>query len=110
MPDRLLKVNELVRQQLGQLIVTEFEWPEGTLITVSEVKVSPDLRHAKVYVAILPDEREKEILGMLIKRSKEMRKVLGDNVYLRNVPGLRFFIDHGEKEAQKIDYLLDNLK
>lgn len=110
MADRMLQVNELVRQQLGEIINEEVELPPGAILTITRVDVSKDLRHAKVYVSILPDDKSREAFGVLVKERKNLQSILGSRVSLRNTPRIRFATDDSEQEASEMDQLLDNLR
>ncbi len=109
MTERMVKVNELILQQLGFIINQELEFPE-VMVTILAVDVSPDLRYAKVFMSIFPEERTQETINKLNKSAKLLQKSLGDKVSLRNVPKLNFIFDDTERKAQEIDFLLDNLK
>lgn len=110
MSDRMIKVNQLLAQQLGQLIVSELELPQGVIVTITKVVTSPDLRHARVFLSVLPEEKQRETMSILINNVGELQKTLNDKITLRVIPKLRFNIDETEKEATSIDYLLDNLQ
>lgn len=110
MAERMPKVNELLRQELGNLINAEVEFPLGTIVTITQVSTSPDLRHSGVYVSIIPADREREAMSALIRETKNLQALLNKRVFLRSIPKLRFYIDKEEQKAAEIDYLLDNLK
>ncbi|MEI6288638.1 MAG: 30S ribosome-binding factor RbfA [bacterium] len=110
MSDRIIKVNELVGQKLGQLMLQELELPLGTLITITSVSVSPDLSSAKIFVSVMPTEQKKEAMKILINGRGNLQKLLGQEIVLRRTPKLIFLIDEiGEKVAE-LDRLLDNLQ
>lgn len=110
MSGRLLKVNELIKQQLGVVINEEIDLPAGVLVTITKIETSPDLRHARVFVSILPDEKARDILGLLIRKTKTFQKELADKIILRVTPRIRFIIDESEQKAGEIDRLLDSLE
>lgn len=109
MSDRMVKVNELILQQLGTVIAQELEFPEA-LITILAVDTSPDLKHAKVFVSILPDSQVEIITRRLNNASKLLQKELAGKISLRSFPRLQFVYDNTEKQAEEIDRLLDSLK
>lgn len=104
------KVDELIAQQLGQIIASDIELPSGVIVTITRVKTSPDLRHAKVYLSVLPEASQRETMSILINSVKELQNTLNDKVTLRAIPKLRFEIDETEQEAMELDRLLDNLE
>jgi ribosome-binding factor A len=109
MSDRMLKINKLIRDQLGQLIMTELEFSLGTLVTITKVDTAADLGSADVYVSVLPEAERSQALKSLIKAAGRLRRALGGKVIIRRTPQLRFFVDDSEEKAAAIDRLLDNL-
>ncbi len=81
---------------------------EGALVTVSEVRVSPDLSVAKVYVSIFPSEKQEPVMALLEENNKALRGELGHVVgkQLRIVPELVFYLDTSLDYAQHIEELL----
>lgn len=80
-------------------------------ITIVEVKVSPDLGLAKVYISMMLTKDKKALLEKLDLHKKEIRKSLGDRIrnQARIIPELAFFIDEVEEKALRMDELLKNL-
>ena len=80
----------------------------GAMVTVSEVRVSPDLSIAKVYVSIFPSEKQSEVMGSLQDQNRLLRGELGRKVgkQLRIVPELVFYLDTSIDYAEHIDELL----
>ena len=80
----------------------------GAMLTVSEVRISPDLSIAKVYVSIFPSEKQKEVMETLEQEKKSIRGELGRQVakQLRIVPGLDFYLDTSLDYAEHIEELL----
>lgn len=110
MSDRMEKVDELIAQQLGQIIISEVEFPPGTIVTITKVKTSPDLKSAKVYLSVLPETDQKQVMSLLINNAYEFQSILNDKLTLRNTPRLKFFIDDTGQKAAAIEQLLDTLK
>jgi ribosome-binding factor A len=81
---------------------------QGHLVTVTVVRVSPDLSLAKTYLSIFPSSGQAAFLEQLQKHTKHIRNLLGQRVrhQLRIVPELAFFIDDSLDYAEKIDQLL----
>jgi ribosome-binding factor A len=72
------------------------------LMTVTEVRMSPDLRHAKVFISIFGDEAKKaKSLAMLEKHKSEVRSAMGQVVRLRYTPFISFVLD------ETVDYAMD---
>jgi ribosome-binding factor A len=107
---RQLRVGELVRHALAE-ILQRGEVPEPALeravITVPEVRMSPDLKLATAYVMPLGGKDADKMVAALEKNRKALRGELGRRVELRSVPELRFRVDTSFDIGQKMDALLD---
>lgn len=93
---RCLKVGEEIRRMLVSILQNYFfEDPSitGRSITITEVQMSPDLKHAKVFFLPLGGASQQEILKVLQHESKKIRHLLSKKVLLRAVPALSFRID-----------------
>ena len=102
------KVARLIQKDLSTIFQEETRKTRGVLVSVSAVRVSPDLSVAKAYLSIFPSERAKELLGNIELNQKSIRYALGQRVrnQLRIVPELRFFIDDSLDYIDRIDELL----
>ncbi len=93
---RQLKVGELIRRTLSQILMQdEVHDPElnRMSITVSEVRTSPDLRIATIYVLPLGGKGQQEAIAALARNQYHLRKMIGKAIKLRHTPELRFRID-----------------
>ena len=106
---RALRVGELIRHALAEMLSRgDIHDPviEGRMITVPEVRMSPDLRLATVYVMPLGGKDEQEIVAALERNKKFLRGEIAHRVNLRYAPELRFRLDTSFDEGDKIDSLL----
>jgi ribosome-binding factor A len=106
---RQLRVGELVRHAIAELLTRgEVHDPviEGHLITVPEVRMTPDLRHATVYVMPLGGRDVEPVVEALERNKKFIRGEVAHIVNLKFAPDLRFRIDDRFAEAERIDRLL----
>jgi ribosome-binding factor A len=106
---RLSKIERLLQKELSELFRKQTAVMRGTLVSVSMVRVSPDLGNAKVYLSIFPSEKGREILESIEKNKKTLRFDLGQIVrsQLRKIPELGFYIDDSLDYVEKIDKLLN---
>ncbi|MDE0779796.1 MAG: 30S ribosome-binding factor RbfA [Alphaproteobacteria bacterium] len=107
---RQLRVGEEIRHALSEIIVrAEFRDPElvGRVITVTEVRISPDLRNATGFVLPLEGKAE-PMVDALNGASAYLRGRLGKVVKLRNVPAIHFVHDESFDEAMRIDRIMHN--
>jgi len=110
MSERILKINELIKQQLGQIITKEIELPENCLITITKVETTPDMKIAKVFITVIPENLRGSALEILRKNNKLLSQQLKKNVSIKFIPNLNFLIDDQEAYAAEIDKLLDEIK
>ncbi|MEO5596198.1 MAG: 30S ribosome-binding factor RbfA [Lysobacteraceae bacterium] len=104
--NRVDRVSAQLRRELGTLVheaVREHGLPSAS---VSDVEVSRDLAHAKVFVTALQPERSAEAIAGLKEHAGELRYQLARAVKLRHVPELHFFYDDSVDRGEKIDILL----
>ena len=97
-----------MQKELSDIFLGETRKTHGILISVSAVRISPDLSIAKVYLSIFPSEKAQEILGSIQNNAKQVRYDLAQRVrmQLRKIPELSFFIDDSLDYIEKIDALL----
>ena len=103
------KVNSLMQRELAEIFQQETRtFLPGGLITVSAVRVSPDLGIAKVYLSLFPVKDKKAVLESIKERSHRLRGLLGNRIgkQMRVVPELLFYVDDSLYRAEEIDKLL----
>lgn len=107
---RLGRIEEEYKKELSQIVGYELKNPNVTgLISVTKVKVSNDLKYAKVYVSILNARNLKDTLAGLKKSSGFIRSELARRVNLRNTPELVFELDDSLEYGAKIDTILKEI-
>ncbi len=107
---RLGRIEEEYRKELSQIIGYELKNPNVTgLISVTKVKVTNDLKFAKVYVSILNAKNIKETIAGLKKSSGFIRSELARRVNLRNTPELIFELDDSLEYGARIDSILKDI-
>ena len=102
------KVARLIQKDLSTIFQEETRKTRGVLVSVSAVRVSPDLSVAKAYLSIFPSERAEELLKNINDQASQIRFKLGtlERHQLRIIPELRFFIDDSLDYIDNIDRLL----
>ena len=103
------KVSRLIQKDLAEMFQSYARsWFKGSIITVSVVRISPDLSVAKVYLSIFPDNRKDEIMETISQHVKEIRYQLGTRIrnQVRIIPELIFNIDDSLDYLQNIENLL----
>lgn len=105
---RQAKIARLIQKELSEIFRRQTASVPGVLITVSTVRVSPDLSIAKVYLSIFPPAKAQEILENIKRQSKTCRYELAQAVKstLRKCPDLSFYLDDSLDYVENIDRLL----
>ena len=105
------RIAETLREEIAQIVGYELEDPRLTLVTVTEVRVAPDLRDASVYVTVQGDEHEHELAMRALQHAAPyVRRQLGFSLKLRHTPALHFVRDTVEEKAKRVDALLQEIE
>lgn len=108
--NRIGRIDEQYRKELSQIIGYELKNPNITgMISVTKVKVTPDLKYAKVYVSILNSKNIGQTMEGLKKSSGFIRTELARRINLRNTPELVFEIDDSLEYGARIDSILKEI-
>ncbi|MDR0508096.1 MAG: 30S ribosome-binding factor RbfA [Dysgonamonadaceae bacterium] len=104
---RLQKIERLVQKDLSEIFLLQTKLTHGLMVSVTNVRMSPDLSLAKAYLSIFPSEKGESIMENINHNKKSIRYELGVRIgkQVRRIPELAFFLD------DSIDYLanIDNL-
>ena len=105
--DRMRRVNEAMREVLSDAITSEIKDPRVGFITVTAVETSPDLRHARVFVSVLGEDkvRRRSLAGLESAHGYLQRRVASE-LRLKNTPTLQFEHDDTAVRAQRLEQLL----
>ena len=106
--NRQQKVNRLIQKELGEIFQVETKKMPGVLVSVTHVRVTPDLGIAHSYLSIFPSEKGSEMVRNINDNVKSIRYNLGKRVgkQLRVVPELIFYLDDSLDYIENIDKLL----
>jgi len=110
MNQRIHQIGSVIQQELSLLFLRELELPPGTLVTITAVDVSPDHRHAKVWLSILPEGVTGSALEVIKKNAGHLQFFLNKRLTTKPLPRLNFALDTSERKAADIDELLDKIK
>ncbi len=105
---RQQKIERLIQKDLSDIFLRYARELSGTLISVSEVRISPDLSIAHIYVSIFPSDREKDVIERINNDTPKLRGELGrlERHQLRIIPELHFHLDETLDKMERIDQLL----
>ena len=102
------KIARLLQKELSIIFQQQTRATRGTMVSVTRVKISPDLSVCTAYHSIFPSEKAEQMLRNITANEKQVRYELGTRVrhQLRIIPELRFFIDDSLDYIERIDELL----
>lgn len=109
--NRTEKVAGTIQKMLSEILLRHVKDPDLNLVTILHVKVSKDLRNAKVYFSVLGDqERQKRAIQAMNRAKGFLRSEVGHQLQLRLVPELDFIYDNSAEYAMHINELINQLK
>ena len=102
------KISRLIQKELSEIFLLQTKSMNGVLVSVSAVRISPDMSIARVYLSVFPSERSQEIVKNINDNMKSIRYELGTRVrhQLRIIPEMKFYVDDSLDYAERIDELL----
>ncbi len=111
MTRRILRVNNLIRHEISDLLQRQVKDPRlGNFVAVTEVSISPDMKHARIFVSHMGSEEEKqETLSVLASASGFLRRELAKRLRLRHIPELSFQWDDSIERGARILKLIDQV-
>lgn len=109
MSNRTIRVNELVQRELSDILHRHYQ-SEAVAITITEVRVSPDLHEGKVFVSVLGDEETaQQKLRWLRTKAVEIRHELGRRIVLKFLPKFDYVLDESVIRGARLTKLIDDL-
>ena len=110
MKHRLERVNELIKRELGELVGRQCRFT-AKLVTIQQVDITPDLKHAHVFVSVIGTvEEQRQALATLHAARVELQRTLSKRVVLKFTPHLHFKLDIAAERGDRILHILDELK
>src|SRR5687768_7703685 len=108
---RTERVADTIREEISQIVGFELEDPRLTMVTVTDVRLSENLRDVRVYVTVAGDEAEhRDAMSALRKAAPYVRKQLGLSLNLPRTPEIHFVRDLIEEKGERVDELLRGLQ
>ena len=106
--DRMRRVDEAIRQVVGDALARDIKDPRVGFVTVTDVKTSPDLRHARVYVSVLggDEERESTLAGLRSAHAFVQARIASE-LRMKHTPTLDFVLDETPERAARVGEILD---
>ena len=107
--NRQAKIARLLQKELSEIFRQQTAKTHGVLVSVSTVRVSPDLSIARAYLSIFPSDKSAEMMANINAQAKTIRYELAQRVrfQLRKTPELQFYVDDSLDYIENIDHLLE---
>jgi ribosome-binding factor A len=110
MKHRLERVNELIKRELGDLLTREVTF-EAALVTVQQVDITPDLKHAHVFISVIgSDVQAKAAMAKLHDRRTHLQHLLSKRVILKFTPHLHFKLDESIERGTRVINILEQIE
>lgn len=109
MKNRLLRVNELVKRQLSTIITRDMRF-EDVLVTVNQVKVTPDLKNAHVFVSVLGKGSAPGVMAQLDANRTVLQAEMAKDVVLKYTPHLKFHLDDSIERGDRVFKILREIE
>ena len=110
MTKRILKINELLKREIGSILLREVDVPDEAFVTLTRVDTSPNLQQAKVYISVIPEEKSKETLRILGKQIFSIQQSLNKKLRMRPVPKIIWMAETMTGEAARIEEIMKEVQ
>lgn len=107
---RIQRVNQLIKKELGKILLREGDFSKETLVTLTRVETSVDLREAKVWISVLPENQTTKVIQILNREIYDFQQKINKVLEMRPVPKIKFLIETKSKEAARIEELLEKIR
>jgi ribosome-binding factor A len=108
---RTIRLAEQIRQEVGDILAREVHDPGVGFVTLTRVRVAPDLQQARVYYTTLGDQAERRKTARALDRALPfIRRALGSRLNLRRVPELAFQFDESVAHQARVEEILEQIK
>ena len=109
MKNRLIRVRELLQRELGVIIARDHAFP-NVLVTVNDVDITPDLKHAYVYIGVIgPDTKAEHVVEVLNHQHGDLQTRVSKRVILKNTPRFHFRLDHSVERGVRITGIMETI-
>jgi len=106
---RIDKIENLIKEEISLIFLRKLQDPAFGFLTITNVKVSPDLRIAKIYISVFEREKRESVLEKVKASSGFIRTELASRIRIKFVPELKFFIDDTLDYVEKIEGLIKKI-
>ncbi|HEX2748524.1 MAG TPA: 30S ribosome-binding factor RbfA [Verrucomicrobiales bacterium] len=109
MKNRLVRVRELLQRELGAILARDHAFP-NVLVTVNDVDITPDLKHAYFYIGVIGGEHQSQhVVDVLNRQHGELQTRVAKRVVLKNTPHFHFRLDHSVERGVRVTAIMDTI-
>jgi ribosome-binding factor A len=109
MSHRIDKIEHLIKEEISLIFLYKLQDPALSLLTITSVKVTPDLKLAKIYLSVFEKEKRELVLERITASTGYIRTELAHRIRIRYVPELKFYIDDTIDYVEKIENLIKKI-
>lgn len=109
MSQRIEKINKLIKDVTGEIILKNLSFKEGVFVTIAKVDTSRDLRYTRVFVSVFPDKEIDYAAKTLEKERYKIQNQLNKKLHMKPLPKIEFRLDMTESRADEIEKLLKDI-
>ena len=109
MSERIVKLNKLIKEHLGEIFQRELSLKPGVFLTIAKVDTSRDIRYTRVSLSVFPFAESNYAIKTIEKEVYSIQGALNKKLKMRPLPRLQFILDSTEEEADKIEKILIQL-
>jgi ribosome-binding factor A len=110
MSRRIQRVNQLIKQEISRIILREIEGPKDTLITVTRVSSTSNLRESRVFISVIPEENKTKVFLFLNRKIYHLQQEINKRLKMKIVPKIIFVEEKMTASAARIEEILEGLK
>ncbi len=107
---RAERVNNIIKKELGAMILKEIDIFPGILLTITRVQCATNFFQAKVFISVIPDEKYEEVVSLLNRHIYDLQQILNKKMKMRPVPRIEFHKETKTAEASRIEELLTSIE
>lgn len=110
MSNRIQRVNSLIKDELGKILLREVDFPKDVLVTITRCETTVNLNGAKIYISVIPENQIDKVSEILDRRIYDIQQALNRRLKMRPIPKIEFEKEEKTKKAARIEELLGELK
>jgi len=110
MSNRIEKVNSLIQEELGKILLKEVDFPNNILATITRVDTIVNLSDTRIYISVIPKKEIDKVFKILNRRIYDIQQSLNRRLNMRPIPKVEFRKEEKTQQAARIEELLEKLK